>query len=83
MFKFACKDLGLNCDYTAIGENRIDVMQAAMKHAVTDHAETTTNFSEEQSWEYLKALESAVQPEYESISRQIIQAGIGETPPDK
>jgi predicted small metal-binding protein len=63
MFKFACKDLGLKCDYTAIGENRVDVMRAAMKHAVTDHAEITTNFSEEQSWEHLEALEAAVQPE--------------------
>ena len=63
MFKFACKDLGLNCDYTAIGENKVDVMQAAMKHAVTDHAEITTNFREEQSWEYLTTLAGAVQPE--------------------
>jgi predicted small metal-binding protein len=83
MFKFSCKDLNLNCDYTAIGENRVVVMQASMKHTGTDHAETTTNFSEEQSWEYLKTLEVAVQLEQESISRQIIRAGIGESPPDK
>jgi predicted small metal-binding protein len=62
MFKFACKDLGLYCDYTAICENRVDVMQAAMKHAVTDHAGITSKFSEEQSWDYLEALEVAVQP---------------------
>jgi predicted small metal-binding protein len=60
MNKFACKDLDLNCDYHAIGENRVDVMQAAMKHTVTDHAEVTINYSLEQSCEYLQALEAAV-----------------------
>jgi len=60
MNKFVCKDLGLNCDYHATGENRVDVMQAAMKHAITEHAEMTLNFSLEQSCEYLQAMETAV-----------------------
>jgi predicted small metal-binding protein len=63
IFKFICKDLGLNCDYIVTGEHRVDVMRAAMIHTSTVHAEITKNFSIEQSWEYLKALEAAVQPE--------------------
>jgi hypothetical protein len=35
MFKFSCKDLNLNCDYTAIGENRINERDhAALANAV-------------------------------------------------
>ncbi len=63
MFRFACKDLGLNCDYTASSEIRTEVMQAAMKHAITAHAEIMFNFSAEEACEYLKALEAAVKPE--------------------
>jgi predicted small metal-binding protein len=63
MIRFICKDLGFDCDFIATGENRTDIMQAAMLHAITEHGKTTSKFSMEQSVEYLFALEAAVKQE--------------------
>lgn len=63
MVKFTCKELGLDCDFVTSGAARVDVMQAAMMHAITVHAEITTRFSMDESVAFLRALEAVVEPE--------------------
>lgn len=63
MYQFVCKDLGTGCGFIACHENRSAVMQAAMLHAVYDHADLTTAFTFEQACQFLQALETSVQPE--------------------
>jgi predicted small metal-binding protein len=61
MFKFECKDLGLDCYHSECGETRVEVMQAAMKHAITAHGRMTSSFSMEESVAFMQKLEAAVQ----------------------
>jgi predicted small metal-binding protein len=70
MMKLACKDLGLNCDYVARGESKSEVLQAAMKHAITEHADITKNFTMDQSFEFLIDLDCLVQPESALITEK-------------
>lgn len=37
MKTFACKDLGMNCDFVAKGETEEDVLKQAIEHGQTTH----------------------------------------------
>ncbi len=62
MIKFSCRDLGFKCDFTITSEHREEVIQAAILHANTEHAEITCKYTKDQSREYLENLEAAIQP---------------------
>ena len=60
MEKFACKDLGIDCNFTATGATKEEVMQKAMAHGGTVHADMMKNMTPEQSAGFAKKLEAAI-----------------------
>jgi len=62
METFACKSLGLDCDFVATGATKEEVMKKAMEHGGTVHADLMKNMTAEQSAEFAKKLEEAIQP---------------------
>lgn len=61
MESFACKSLGMDCDYSVTG-TREEVMKAAMEHGGTVHADMMTNMTPEQMAGFAKSLEAAIVP---------------------
>ena len=45
MKEFACKDMGMDCDFVATGETVEDVMQQAFAHAQVAHAAVVAEMS--------------------------------------
>jgi predicted small metal-binding protein len=62
METFACKSLGLDCDFVATGATREELMGKVMEHGGTVHADLMANMTPEQSAEFAKNLEKAIQP---------------------
>ena len=61
MKQFACKDMGMNCDYVTTGQTAQEVLQKAMAHAQQKHADVLkTMTSPEQMAQMQKQLESAI-----------------------
>jgi len=60
---FACKRLGLDCDFVATGATKEEVMQKAMEHGGTVHADLMVNMTPEQSAAFARKLEEAIYPE--------------------
>jgi len=48
MLKFACKDIGVDCDFVARGETVEEVKEKAFAHAGVVHAEILKSMTEEQ-----------------------------------
>ena len=60
MQTFACKSLGLDCDFVATGASKDEVMKKVMDHGGTVHADLMKNMTPEQSAEFAKKLEEAI-----------------------
>ena len=61
MKQFACKDMGMNCDYVTTGQTVQEVLQKAMAHAQQKHADVLkTMTSPEQMAQMQKQLESVI-----------------------
>ena len=60
MVKFACKDLGMDCNFVATGATREEVLQKAMAHGSVVHAEQMKNMSAEQMAKFGKQLEASL-----------------------
>jgi len=60
METFACKSLGLDCDFVATGATKDEVMKKAMEHGGTVHAEMMKDMTPEQSAEFAKKLGEAI-----------------------
>ena len=60
MQKFACKDLGIDCGFTATGATKDEVMRKAMQHGNTAHADMMKKLTKEQSAKFAKDLEAAI-----------------------
>jgi len=60
MEKFACKDLGLDCNFTATGATRAEVRSKAMQHGGVVHADLMKNMTKEQSAAFTKKLDSVI-----------------------
>ena len=52
MEKFACKNLGLDCDFEVTGDTKEEVMILAMDHGSTVHADLMKDMTPEQSAEF-------------------------------
>jgi predicted small metal-binding protein len=61
MEKFACKNMGINCDFVATGATKEEVMKKAMEHGGTAHADLMKNMTKEQSAQFAKKLEASIQ----------------------
>lgn len=60
MQKFACKDLGLQCDYVTTGATKDEVLRKAMQHGNTVHADMMKKLSKEQAAKFQKDLEASI-----------------------
>ena len=61
MEKFACKNLGLDCDFEVTGVTNEEVMILAMDHGSTVHADLMKDMTPEQSAEFGQKLEASIQ----------------------
>ncbi len=60
MMKFACKDVGMNCNFIATGATKEDVLQKAMAHGNTAHSAQMKNMSKEQMAQFGKRMEASI-----------------------
>ncbi len=61
MEQFACKTLGLECDFVVTGNTKEEVMVQAMEHGSTVHADLMVGMTKEQSAEFAEKLEAAIE----------------------
>jgi predicted small metal-binding protein len=62
MLKFACKDLGVDCDFVATGTTAEEVKNAAFTHAGVIHADMLKAMSEEEKVQMTKSVEANIKP---------------------
>jgi predicted small metal-binding protein len=62
MEKFACKDLGMDCNFSATGATKAEVLQKAMQHGSVAHADMMKDLTKEQSADFAKKLEASIHP---------------------
>lgn len=62
MYKFACKDLDVDCDFTTTAESPEEVKKVVFAHADVVHKEMMQSMTPEQSAELEKAVEGAIKP---------------------
>ena len=63
MLKFACKDLGVPCDFVATGATVEEVKNAAFAHAGVVHAGMLKAMSDDEKAQMTKAVEASIKPE--------------------
>lgn len=62
MEKFACKNLGMDCDFVATGATKEEVLKKAMEHGAVAHADMMKDMTKEMASEFAKKLEASIQP---------------------
>ena len=62
MMSFACKDVGVDCDFVATGASSEEVMSKAMAHAGVVHADMMKTMSEADKAQLAKAVEANIKP---------------------
>ena len=62
MEKFACKNLGLDCDFEVTGDTKEEVLKKAMEHGGTVHADLMKDMTQEQAAAFAQKLEASIQP---------------------
>jgi predicted small metal-binding protein len=63
MLKFACRDLGVDCDFVATGATVEEVKNQAFAHAGVVHADMLKTMSDEQKAQLTNAVETSIKPE--------------------
>ena len=61
MYRFACKDLGVDCEFVATAPSPEEVRTQALSHAGVVHAGLLQAMTDGQKAEMVKALEAAIQ----------------------
>lgn len=61
MEQFACKNLGVDCDFVVTGETKEEVLKKAMEHGSVVHADLMKSMTPEQLAEFGKALAASIQ----------------------
>ncbi len=62
MLKFACRDLGVPCDFVATGTTVEEVKDAAFAHAGAVHADMLKGMSDDEKAKLAKAVETSIKP---------------------
>jgi len=60
MLKFACKDVGLDCDFIATGSTAEEVKQKAFAHAGVVHADILKGMNQDALAELTRTVESRI-----------------------
>ena len=62
MYKYACRDLGVDCDFSTTAETPEEVKKATFAHANVVHKGMLESMTPEQLAELEKAVEGAIKP---------------------
>ncbi len=62
MLKFACKDVGVDCDFVATGATVEELQKKTFEHASVAHADLLKGMSEAQMAEMARAVEASIKP---------------------
>ena len=60
MESFACKSLGLDCDFVVTGATKEEVMQKAIEHGSVVHADLMKDMTPVQSAQFAEQLRAAI-----------------------
>ena len=60
MYRFACKDLGVDCGFVATAPSPEELKAVALKHADEVHADMLRAMSDEQKSAMVSALEASI-----------------------
>jgi predicted small metal-binding protein len=63
MLKFACKNVGVECDFVATGATAKEVKEKAFAHAGVVHAEMMKAMNEDELAQLTKVVEASIKPE--------------------
>jgi len=62
MLKFACKDVGLDCDFVATGSTVEEVKEKAFAHAGVVHADVLKGMNKDEMTQMTKSVEEKIKP---------------------
>lgn len=62
MYQYACRDLGVDCDFSVKAETSEKVKEAAFSHGTVVHKEMLESMTPEQLADLEKAVEGAIKP---------------------
>ena len=62
MYKYACRDLGVDCNFSATGETFEEVKNAVFAHAGVVHKDELASMTPEQLRELEMAVDEAIKP---------------------
>lgn len=62
MYKYACKDLGVDCDFSTTAETPEEVKKAVFAHADEVHGDMMQSMTQEQLADLQKAVDGAIKP---------------------
>ena len=62
MYKYACRDLGVDCDFSTTAETPEEVKKAVFAHGNVVHKEMLASMTPEQLAGLEKAVERAIKP---------------------
>jgi predicted small metal-binding protein len=62
MLKFACKDVGVECDFVATGATAEEVKEVAFAHANEVHADILNRLDEAAMDNLIKAVDASIRP---------------------
>lgn len=62
MQEYACKNIGLECNYRTTGMTKEDAMKKALEHGMKAHGEMMSKMSKEESEQFTKKIENSLRP---------------------
>jgi len=62
MLKFACKDVGLKCDFVVTGATAKEVKEKAFAHAGVAHADMLKTMNKDEMAKLTKTVEANIKP---------------------
>ncbi len=62
MLKYACRDVGVECDFVTTGATVEEVKEKAFAHAAVAHADILKGMTESAMAELTKAVEASIKP---------------------
>lgn len=62
MYKFACRDVGVDCDFVTTAPTAEEVKNQAFAHASVVHADLLKGLSKDQMAEMTSAVEASIKP---------------------
>ncbi len=62
MMKFACKDLGPDCNFVVTGSTKEEVMKKTMQHGGIAHTAEMKSMTPEQMTQFDKQLKASIKP---------------------